>query len=507
MKHLNYLLLLALAAATSLGALPLSIFYTGDSHGVYEAKWDETAGLNRGGYLVLEEILTAARSAHPRSVYLDSGDQQTGSIFASRVDDNVHGGAVIEVFNRLQLDASVFGNHEFDFSYSNTRDLATRANYPFVCTNLLDKSTRQPVGGRPFVIIEKDGLRIGVLGITLELLPEKVKAQNVSSVRILPPADAINMYLDEVDLKSDLIVVLTHQGFEADSLLAMSLDDRVDLIIGGHDHIRAEEPFCINGKYLLYSGSHLNWLGQADLEVENDRVVSLSNQLVPLETRSRVFISPLAEYVKQKIALVEVQMQRIIGYLPEEWVPDKYRSTALSRWVANALKAEYMDIYKPDLAIINNGGLRKKIPAGAVTLRDLHELAPFNNTVPVLSCWGRALLFLDELNARHAGGTTARHLRSGRPGLRYAGDQKPALRRRPTLAKPLYGERRTAHPGYGVPRGLPRLRGRTVGQVSGFQAFRRLRHRRAHPRRHHSPGGQTLRLARSRGLGLRRYAC
>lgn len=402
MKHLNYLLLLALAAATSLGALPLSIFYTGDSHGVYEAKWDETAGLNRGGYLVLEEILTAARSAHPRSVYLDSGDQQTGSIFASLVDDNVHGGAVIEVFNRLQLDASVFGNHEFDFSYSNTRDLATRANYPFVCTNLLDKSTRQPVGGRPFVIIEKDGLRIGVLGITLELLPEKVKAQNVSSVRILPPADAINMYLDEVDLKSDLIVVLTHQGFEADSLLAMSLDDRVDLIIGGHDHIRAEEPFRINDKYLLYSGSHLNWLGQADLEVENDRVVSLSNQLVPLETRSRVFISPLAEYVKQKIALVEVQMQRIIGYLPEEWVPDKYRSTALSRWVANALKAEYMDIYKPDLAIINNGGLRKTIPAGAVTLRDLHELAPFNNTVTVFSCWGRDLIFLDELNARHA---------------------------------------------------------------------------------------------------------
>lgn len=402
MKLTKYLLLLALAAATSLSALPLSIFYTGDSHGVYEAKFDEASGLNRGGYLVLEEILTAARSANPRSVFLDSGDQQTGSIFASLVDENVHGGAVIEVFNRLGLEASVFGNHEFDFSYSNTRDLAARANYPFVCTNLLDKSTSQPVGGNPYTIIEKDGLRIGIFGITLELLPEKVKAENVSSLRILPPAAAIEMYLDEVDRKSDLIVVLTHQGFEADSLLALSLDDRVDLIIGGHDHIKAEQPFFINGKYLLYSGSHLAWLGQADLEVEDDRVVSLDNQLIPLETRTRVFISPLAEYVNQKIALVEVQMQRIVGYLPDDWIPDKYKSTALSRWVANALKDEYRDIYHPDLAIINNGGLRKTIPAGAVTLRDLHELAPFNNTVTIFSCWGRDLIYLDELNALHA---------------------------------------------------------------------------------------------------------
>ncbi len=402
MKPKLCLCLLATFAAVALGALPLSIFYTGDSHGVYEPKWDEASGLNRGGYLVLEEILSAARSAHPRSVYLDSGDQQTGSIFASQVEQGVHGGAVIEVFNRLRLDASVFGNHEFDHSFNNTQDLAALANYPFVCTNLLDEDTLQPVGGNPYAIIDRDGLRIGVLGITLELLAEKVKAANVSKVRVLPPADAINMYLDEVDQQSDLVVVLSHQGFEADSLLAQSLDERVDLIIGGHDHFSTETPFFINGKYLLYSSSHLYWLGQADLEVENDRVASLANQLIPLETRSRVFISPLAEYISARISLVEVQMQRVVGYLPEDWIPDKYRSTALSRWVANALKAEYQEIYHPDLAIINNGGLRTRIPAGAVTLLDLHELAPFNNTVTVFSCHGSDLIALDEINALHA---------------------------------------------------------------------------------------------------------
>ncbi|MBW6513739.1 MAG: bifunctional metallophosphatase/5'-nucleotidase [Candidatus Syntrophosphaera sp.] len=404
-----FFLALALFAGASLSALPLTIFYTGDTHGVYEASTDRETGLRRGGYLVLEQVLEQQRQMAPRSVYLDSGDQQTGTIFASLVENVelggaviVHGGAVIGVFNRLGLDASVFGNHEFDFSYRNTLDLARLAQYPIVSTNLLDRSTRQSVGGTPFSIIERDGLRIGIFGITLELLPEKVKAENVSSVRILPQADAIQMYLDEVDLKTDLIVVLSHQGFEADSLLAESLDDRVDLIIGGHDHIKAEQPILVNGKYLLYSGSHLNYLGKAELEVENDRVISIRNTLLPLVTESPRFQTPLADYIDGKVEQVKLQMQRLLGHITEDWVPDKHQSTALSRWVASSLKAEYQSLYAPDLAIINNGGLRKFIPAGPVTLGDMHELLPFNNTVVVFSCHGRDILILDELNALHA---------------------------------------------------------------------------------------------------------
>lgn len=394
--------LLFFTFSAALTATPLTIFYTGDTHGAYETVLDKQSGQYRGGYLMLEEKLALEREAAKHSVYLDSGDQQTGSVFSSLVENGVHGGAVIGVFNRLGLEASVFGNHEFDFSYSNTRDLARSASYPFVCTNLLDKSTRQSVSGKPFTVIEKDGLRIGVFGVTLELLPEKVKAENVSSVRILPPTEAIEMYLDEVDRKSDLIVVLSHQGWEADSLLAESLDDRVDVIIGGHDHIWADEPIVVNGKYLLYSGSHLEFLGRADLDVKDDRVVKFACKLIPLSAEEKPAPTPLAEYIQSKVEKVEQEMSRVLGIIPEDWIPDKYESTALSHWIADALKKEYQGIYHPDLAIINNGGLRKAIPAGPVTLRDMYELLPFNNTVVVFSCYGRDLLRFDELNRRLA---------------------------------------------------------------------------------------------------------
>lgn len=397
------MLILLLALATLAGALPLTIFYTGDSHGVFESNPSKAdPSLYEGGYLILEETLAREREVSGRSLWLDSGDQQTGTIFSSLVADGVHGGAVIEVFNLLGLDASVFGNHEFDFSYKNTLDLARRADYHFVCTNLTDNVTRKPVGGFPYAILERDGLRIGIMGITLELLPEKVKAENVSNISILPPREAIGSYLEEVDAASDLIVVLTHQGFEADSLLAESLDSRVDIIIGGHDHILMEEPYQVNGIYLLYSGSHLNYLGKAVMDVVDDRIASFDTSLIPLTSENRNFSTPLAEYINDQLWEIEADMSRVIASIPEDWNPDKYRETAVSRWLAYSLKAEYEDIYHPDLAIINNGGIRKAIPAGPVTLRDMHEMLPFNNTVVVFSCYGRDIIAYDELNARHA---------------------------------------------------------------------------------------------------------
>lgn len=400
-KQFRLLGLIALLALP-LGALPLRLLYTGDTHGAYQAREIEAGRLWLGGYLALEQYLTQERAYAPRSLYLDSGDQQTGTVFASLVADGVHGGAVIDVFNRLGLDAATLGNHEFDFSYSNTRNLVRRAEYPFLSTNLIDQCTGLSVGREPWIVLERAGLRVGILGITLELLGEKVKAQNVASVDILPAKAAIGKHLDALDAASDLIVILSHQGFEADSLLALSLDHRVDLIIGGHDHIALDTPRLVNGIYLLYSGARLELLGEADLEVENDRVVSLTNTLIPLTLSNPQTATPLADFLAEKTRRVEEQMARVLGVIPEDWIPDKYASTSLSRWIAASLREEYRGIYRPELAVINNGGLRKLIPAGEVNLRDISELLPFNNTVVVFSCYGRDLIAFDELNARHA---------------------------------------------------------------------------------------------------------
>ena len=401
--HKKHCVILAMLLSGYLFAIPLTIFHTNDTHGVYTPRIikskDKTAEL--GGYPTLEYYLSLERQKAARSLYLDAGDQQTGSIFASLKSGGAIGGEVIKVFNQLKLDATTFGNHEFDQSPANTRKLIELANYPYVSSNLLDETVK-PFGGVPYRIFQLDSLKVGVMGLTLTELPEKVKRENVANLTILPYKQAIDRYIDDVDRQSDLVVILTHLGYEADSLLATSLDNRVDLIIGGHSHVQITEPWIVNGIYITSAGSHSELLGKLELDVINDRIVSYKTTLIPLWKPAAMPKTTLNEYVKNLADSLDKEMGKVIAIIPEDWKPDKFSSTALSEWAAMALCKEYTDLFHPDLSIINCGGLRKFIPEGPVTLGDMYELMPFNNYVVLFSCYGRDLLTMAELNEKHA---------------------------------------------------------------------------------------------------------
>lgn len=387
----------------ALSAVPLRIFHTNDTHGAYLPQGVKTATgkVMVGGYVNLEYYLTLERNQAPRSIYLDAGDQQTGSIFASLEYNHAIGGQVIDVFNQLLLDACTFGNHEFDQSYANTLQLTKLANYDFLSTNIVSQDGKQTLG-KPYDIFTLDSLKVGVMGLTLTDLDEKVKRENVAGLKVLPYKEAIDRYIEEVDAQSDLIVLLTHMGFEADSLLATTLDKRIDLIIGGHSHTVVPDPVQVNGIYITSTGSNLNYLGMLDLDVVNDCIVSYQTRLIPLVQPPELPGTALNNYIQAAADSISQQMGMAIATIPETWTPDKYAPTKLSEWAAMALYKDYFELYHPDLAIINCGGLRKTIPAGQVTLKDMYELMPFNNYVVLFSCYGRDLVTMAELNDQHA---------------------------------------------------------------------------------------------------------
>lgn len=399
MKRLLIILWILLSLAI-LSAVPIRILHTNDSHGAYLPQ-QAKSGKSIGGYAALEYYLAQERKSAPRSMYLDAGDQQTGSIFASLPYDGAIGGAVIRAFNGLQVDASVYGNHEFDQSPENTMKLTQLATYPFISTNLRSKMGAA-LSGFPNHIMKYDSLTVGILGLTMVDLGERVKRENVAEINILPYKQAIDMYLDEMDKETDLIVLLTHLGYEADSLLATTLDNRVDLIIGGHSHVSIDEPWQVNGIYIASAGSHISVLGKLDIDVVNDRIADIHYAKIPLWVPENMPKTPLNSFVNSIADSLETVLGKTFAVLPEAWVPDKFKETVVSRWMAEALKAEYAAKYKPDLALINCGGIRKVLPEGPITLRDMHELLPFNNYIVLFSCYGRDLLTMDKLNKQNA---------------------------------------------------------------------------------------------------------
>lgn len=401
-------------------AAKLTIMHTNDTHAAYRKRaysGTETT-VHLGGYTALEYHLNKIRSANERTIYLDAGDQQTGSVFSSFEYKGLKGGAILEVFHRLGLDAATLGNHEFDVSYAHAQALVQNAQYPFISTNLLDANGKS-FGRAPYQIIEKDGLNIGILGLTLVELPEKVKTENVAPLTILPYKEAIDRVLDDVDSASDLIVLLTHNGWEADSLLASTLDDRIDLIIGGHSHIVIDEPTQVNGIYILSAGSHLALLGVADIEVQNDRITSFNSRMEPLTQAPDEYYSDLSLFIDEQTLELETTLGKVAGYLPFDFEVNKYQVTQGSQWIADALLAEYAG-FGAKLSLINNGGLRKHLPKGEVSLKDLHEYIPFGNTVTFFSCYGKDLLTFAEKNRKNAIDKPYDILSTSAPGMNQA---------------------------------------------------------------------------------------
>ncbi|MDZ4121906.1 MAG: bifunctional UDP-sugar hydrolase/5'-nucleotidase [Candidatus Cloacimonadaceae bacterium] len=379
----------------------LRIFYTNDSHGTYLPRTYTIDGKRHelGGYSELESVLNIARAEVTRSIYLDAGDQQTGSAFSGLKFNDAVGGAVIEVFNLLKLDAACLGNHEFDISLANTKKLIELAKYPCITTNITNKQDNANFN-RPYTIIETDSLRIGVLGLTLVELPEKVRAANVKDINILPYQEAIEAYIDEVHAKSDLIVLLTHNGFAADSLLATQLDDRISLIIGGHSHTMLPQAVEVNGILIVQTGAYLSHLGQIDIKVQNGRIVSHKNTLIPVQSRLKPPSTDLTRFVDRLRAEIEHNLNKVIGTLPIDWIPNKYQETEVSRWQALALRSHYAESFKPDVALLNCGGIRKAVNRGRITLKDMSEMLPFQNTVTLFSAKGKDIITFYDLNTK-----------------------------------------------------------------------------------------------------------
>ncbi len=417
-------LILLVLVAVFLNAVSLRVLHTNDTHAMYQAashKTTDGSSIRLGGYSALEYHLNVQRNAAIRSIYLDAGDQQTGSVFSSMEYQGLKGAAVLEAFRQLQLDAATLGNHEFDISYEHARALVKTAAYPFVSANLIDK-TGMSFGRAPYSIISKDSLDIGVIGLTLIELPEKVKTENVTPLTILPYKTALDRILDEVDRETDLIILLTHNGWEADSLLATALDDRVDMIIGGHSHIAIEQPVQVNGIYILSAGSHLMYLGAADIDVIDDRISSFQSSLIPLTSPPERYHTALTDFIDATVGELELALGKVAGNIPFPFTVDKFKLTPSSRWVAEALLQEYQS-FAPDLAMINNGGLRKNIPAGPITLRDLHEYIPFGNTVTFFSCYGRDIITADTYNRQIATDKPYDILSTSAPGWMARNDE------------------------------------------------------------------------------------
>lgn len=248
----------SLLAAPYANALPLinntrqlTILHTNDTHSRIEP-FPMDGGRNQGlgGVAGRSRLINQIRAENNNVLLLDAGD-----IFQGTPYFNFYNGEVeIKAMTAMGYDATTIGNHDFDSGITNlAQQLKQHAAFPMIVSNYDFSGTAMESNYIPYKIIEKGGLKIGVLGLGIEL--EGLVPDNLTGgTTYLSPVQKANEYAELLKKKNcDLVICLSHLGYKYNSnkisdLILAKETQNIDVIIGGHTHSFLDEPTLVKNK-------------------------------------------------------------------------------------------------------------------------------------------------------------------------------------------------------------------------------------------------------------------
>ena len=220
----------------------LVIFHTNDTHSCImpmNENLADTAVAGRGGFLRRIAMLEEERKKHPDMMYFDSGDFSQGSAYYTMYKGEVEVG----LMNMMGITAATIGNHEWDYGIEQLVKNIKMANFPVVCTNCDFTDTPLEKLVKPYIIIKRDGVKIGVIGVTTQL-EGLVDKKNYQNTKYLDPVECARKTAEMLKEKKkcDIIVCISHLGWSEKGDIELIKNTRyIDIVLGGHSHSRFKD--------------------------------------------------------------------------------------------------------------------------------------------------------------------------------------------------------------------------------------------------------------------------
>lgn len=241
MKRILTILTIAVAVILTAAAKgrQLLILHTNDTHSCVlplNPNLADTMLAGRGGFLRRAAMIDQMRKEDKDLLLLDSGDFSQGSPYYTMFKGDVE----TELMNIMGYDAATIGNHEFDFGLENMARIFRKAKFPIVCANYDFTGTVVEGLVKPYVIIKRKGVRIGIFGLSPKL-DGLVMASTCAGVRYSDPIKTANAVADKLknEEKCDVVICLSHLGWDEaglNDIEMMAKTRNIDLVLGGHSH-------------------------------------------------------------------------------------------------------------------------------------------------------------------------------------------------------------------------------------------------------------------------------
>lgn len=361
----------------------LTILHLNDTHShllPYGPK-DAQGNWTWGGMARIATLVGMNRMSANKVMLLHSGDVFLGDFMFQRYV----GVAELEIMKALGYDAFALGNHEFDLYPSTLKYVLNEAGFPgegfpVLCANL-DLSGDPELGFfvKPYTIKEYGDLKVGIFGLLTEMTNQ---TSNPSPVVILPPLADAQAWVDTLEAYNcDLIILLSHLGFDYDQLIASSVSG-IDIIVGGHSHTVIASPVQIGNTLILQAGEFGRYLGKLTLYLNNMAIQSWNYELqsvdssVPEEPTLAFMIDSLASEVEANpwfgpvytavIAQAGTEIKKPLG-------EGLFKDTPLGNLVSDAFR----DKTGTDIAFYPQGFCSQTIYPGGVKGADIFQAIPY----------------------------------------------------------------------------------------------------------------------------------
>lgn len=371
---------------------------------------------SRGGYARLQTAIKQQRAIDPQLLLLDGGDFSMGTLFQTIYSQQAPG---LRLLGQMGYDATTFGNHEFDFrpdglaaSLNAARSSKEKlpqivsANVTFpvdkegrIVRNDLQalKQAMDDYGVKPYIILERQGYKIGVFGLIGYEATSNAPMAGVEFADPLEKARQITDILVQQE-KVDMIVCLSHSGTtedpdESEDVILARKVPEIDVIISGHTHTRLDQPIVVGDTYICSADEYGQNLGMITLQKKEAGSWNKdSYQLIPIDKSI-----PDDELVNESIEAFKNIVQS--SYLDEmglkfdeklAYIPFSYQDISemgnqhAEQPLANLISDAYIyavqqaegDKYETvDVAVVPYGTIRSSFVKGDITVADAFNVS------------------------------------------------------------------------------------------------------------------------------------
>ena len=322
----------------------------------------------------------------PSTLLLSGGDNFTGPAVSSFF----RGLPMAEAMARMGYVASAFGNHEYDFDRDAFEVNRDASGIAYLAANVRVLPGARDPGLRPSLLVERRGLRIGVVGVATESTPRAAMPSRFEGLAFDPPEPALDRAIGDTYAQgADAVVLVAHAcEDELTPIVERHPEWRVAFVGLGHCHRRSRAEAA--GAAVVMPGWRLDAYARVRIAIDpgrpvRERVTSVDAALVdvrlPAGLAPDAGIAALRDAAKTKL---DAALGVTIGHSAAGMDDD---SEAMGRWITRALREEL----RVDVAVNNTSSIRQSLSKGPITKASVHSVLPFENEVYTLKITGAAL--------------------------------------------------------------------------------------------------------------------